>query len=197
MEKEKRFSAGELLSHSFNKTFCEVQKPNCILSVSLKRWKEQGAEGCNFHVYTQILRKNLPLPNTFIQHLEVQTQIKQRLWSPQLRRSPSRTRSSELKRRKKGAYDTGEQVQVQGGESRTDAYFNPLELCLYQSWIYRRNLACNARKIPVLALQHFQKHTYQGWNVRVNTAGRETLTRRDSAHHSQSWYAQKEMRLQP
>lgn len=111
-EKEKRSSAEELLSlsHSFNKTFCKVQKPNCILSDSLKRWKEQGAEGCNFHVYTQILRKNLPLPNTFIQYLEVQTQIKQRLWSPQLCRSPSRTRSSELTQRKKGTYSVGEGV---------------------------------------------------------------------------------------
>lgn len=38
MEKEKRSSAEELsLSHSLNKIFCKVQKPNCILSVSLKR----------------------------------------------------------------------------------------------------------------------------------------------------------------
>lgn len=127
MEKEKRTSTELLsLSHSFNKTFCKVQKPNCILSVSLKRWKEQGAEGCNFHVYTQILRKNLPLPNTFIQYLEVQTQIKQRLWSPQLCRSPSRTRSSELRQRKKGAYNVGEGAWVQGGIDRRDVYFNPL-----------------------------------------------------------------------
>lgn len=112
------------LSHSFNKTFCKVQKLNRILSVSLKRWKEQGAESCNFHVYIQILRKNLTLPNTFIQYLEVQTQIKWRLWSSQLCRSPNRTRSSELRQRKKGTYNVG-RVWVQGSIDRRDVYFNP------------------------------------------------------------------------
>lgn len=80
----KRSSTEECLSHFFIKTFCKVQKPYCILSVNLKRWKEQGAEGCNFHVYPQVLRRNLPLPYNLIQYLEVQTQIKQRLWSSEI-----------------------------------------------------------------------------------------------------------------
>lgn len=124
-----------------------------FLSLSLKRWKQQGAEGCNFHVYTQILRKNLPPPNTFIQYLEVQTQIKQRLWSPQLCRSLNRTKNSELRQRKKGVYDVGEALW----EARRHG-----TMCILVLWIFilwgatsniLRNLAWKARKVPVLTWQ--------------------------------------------
>lgn len=137
MKKDKRSSEEELLSlsHSFIKTFYKVQKSNCILSVSLKRWKKQGAGVCNFHVYTQILWKNLPMPNTLVQYLEVQTQFKQRLWSLQLRRSSSRTRSCELRQREKGVYNVRQGVWVEGGVDRRDVYFSHLGFACTRSHI--------------------------------------------------------------
>lgn len=114
--------------------------------------KGARSKNCNFHIYTPMLRRNLPLPYNLIQYLEVQTQVKQRLWSPQLCRSPSRKRSSEL--RQKGCW-RNKWVQggawVQGGRDRRHVFSSSeFSLCQESHWIQWGNLSWNARKVAGL-----------------------------------------------
>lgn len=194
----KRSSTEEHLSHFFIKTFCKVQKPYCILSVNLKRWKEQGAEGCNFHVYPQVLRRNLPLPYNLIQYLEVQTQIKQRLWSPEI---PA----------EQGVLSWGRKVpavleehECKAAETE-DMSSNPLSFACAKSLIESMGGICHgmpescwsACQPALLASSALGEHTLPGWKAGSECSIQGEIKQKRLCSHPQCCWAQEKMLLQP